>query len=163
MLIVNENEKVREELLNAVIGLTDEQLNNHPEPGRWSIMQVLDHLYLMERAITKGISDKLKSDDSIPTVDKPIELTLDREMKVQAPSFVIPSESYQTLSEIKEKLSESRKAFVRVVDHAKEIDLEQKSFPHPLFKDLSLKQWIPFVGLHEKRHLLQIEELKAKL
>ena len=46
---------------------------------------------------------------------------------------------------------------------ANEKDLEQKSFPHPLFKELSLKQWIPFVGLHEKRHLLQIEELKSKL
>ncbi|MGG0789961.1 DinB family protein [Peribacillus simplex] len=160
---MNENEKIREELLNAVNGLSDEQLNAHPETGRWSIVQVLDHLYLMERAITKGISDKLKGDDSNPAVDKPIELTLNREVKVQAPPFVIPSESYQSLSEVKEKLSESRKAFVQVVDHAKEIDLELKSFPHPLFKDLSLKQWILFVGLHEKRHLLQIEELKAKL
>jgi hypothetical protein len=160
---MNENEKIRGELLNAVNGLSDEQLNAQPETGRWSIIQVLDHLYLMERAITKSISDKLKSDESIPAVDKPIELTLNRKMKVQAPPFVTPSESYQTLSEVKEKLSESRKAFVHVVDHAKEIDLEQKSFTHPLFKDLSLKQWIPFVGLHEKRHLLQIEELKAKL
>jgi uncharacterized damage-inducible protein DinB len=160
---MNENEKIREELLSAVTGLSDEQLNAHPETGRWSIIQVLDHLYLLERAITKGISDKLKSDDCIPAVDKPIEHTLNREVKVQAPPFVIPSDSFQTLSEVKEKLSESRKAFVQVVDHAKEIDLEQKSFPHPLFKDLSLKQWIPFVGLHEKRHLLQIEELKAKL
>lgn len=160
---MNENEKIRGELLNAVNGLSDEQLNAQSETGRWSIIQVLDHLYLMERAITKSISDKLKSDESIPAVDKPIELTLSRKMKVQAPPFVTPSESYQTLSEVKEKLSESRKAFVHVVDHAKEIDLEQKSFPHPLFKDLSLKQWILFVGLHEKRHLLQIEELKAKL
>ncbi|MGJ3193331.1 DinB family protein [Peribacillus frigoritolerans] len=160
---MNENEKIREELLNAVNGLSDEQLNAQPETGRWSIIQVLDHLYLMERAITKSISDKLKSDESIPAVDKPIELTLNRVVKVEAPPFVTPSESYQTLSEVKDKLSESRKAFVHVVDHAKEIDLEQKSFPHPLFKDLSLKQWIPFVGLHEKRHLFQIEELKAKL
>ena len=160
---MNENEKIREVLLNAVNGLSDEQLNAQPETGRWSIIQVLDHLYLMESAITKSISDKLKSDESIPAVDKPIEPTLNRGVKVEAPPFVTPSESYQTLSEVKEKLSESRKAFVHVVDHAKEIDLEQKSFPHPLFKDLSLKQWIPFVGLHEKRHLLQIEELKAKL
>ncbi|MBO0997141.1 DinB family protein [Bacillus sp. SD075] len=160
---MNENEKIREELLHAVNGLSDEQLNAHPETGRWSIIQVLDHLYLMERAITKSISDKLKSDDSFPAVDKPIELTLNREVKVLAPPFVIPSESFQTLSEVKDKLSESRKAFVQVVDDAKEMDLEQKSFPHPLFKDLSLKQWITFVGLHEKRHLLQMEELKTKL
>lgn len=160
---MNDNEKIREVLLNAVNGLSDEQLNAHPEAGRWSIIQVLDHLYLMERAITKSIADKLKSDDSTPAVDKPIELTLNREVKVQAPPFVIPSESFQTLNEVKDKLSETRKAFIRVVDQAKENDLEQKSFPHPLFKELSLKQWISFVGLHEKRHLMQIEELKSKL
>lgn len=52
---MNENEKIRGELLNAVNGLSDEQLNAQPETGRWSIIQVLDHLYLMERAITKSI------------------------------------------------------------------------------------------------------------
>ncbi|MGE7183158.1 DinB family protein [Peribacillus sp. NPDC006672] len=160
---MNENENIREELLIAVSGLSDEQLNAHPEEGRWSIIQVLDHLYLMERALTRKIADKLKSDESITPVDKPIELTLNREVKVQAPPFVLPSEAFQTLSEVKDKLSESRKAFIQVVNHAKLNDLEQKSFPHPLFKELSLKQWITFVGLHEKRHLMQIEELKSKL
>ncbi|MCK1992749.1 DinB family protein [Peribacillus muralis] len=160
---MNENEKIREEILNTVNGLSDEQLNAHPEEGRWSIIQVLDHLYLMERAITKSIADKLKSDERVPAVDKPIELTVNRDVKVEAPSYVVPSDSFQTLDEVKDKLAESRSAFVQLVDNADENDLEQKSFPHPLFKDLSLKQWIPFVGFHEKRHLLQIEELKSKL
>ncbi|WP_285766361.1 DinB family protein [Peribacillus sp. SI8-4] len=160
---MNQNEKIREDVLNAVNGLSDEQLNAHPEKGRWSIIQVLDHLYLMERAITKSIADKLKSDERIPAADKPIELTVNREVKVEAPSYVVPSESFQTLQEVKGKLAESRNALIQLVKSADENDLEQKSFPHPLFKDLSLKQWIPFVGLHEKRHLLQIEELKSKL
>ncbi|MBK5445630.1 MULTISPECIES: DinB family protein [unclassified Peribacillus] len=160
---MEDNKKIREELLEAVNNLSDEQLNAHPEEGRWSIIQVLNHLYLMERVITKSIADKLKSDESIPAEDKPIEYTLNREVKVSAPPFVIPSEAFQTLDEVKNKLSESRQAFIQVVDSANEKDLEQKSFPHPLFKELSLKQWIPFVGLHEKRHLLQIEELKSKL
>ncbi|PJN86901.1 DinB family protein [Bacillus sp. mrc49] len=160
---MNQNEKTREELLNAVNGFSDEQLNAHPEEGRWSIIQVLDHLYLMERAITKSIADKLHSDERVPAADKPIELTVNREVKVEAPSYVVPSESFQTLQEVKDKLAESRAALVQLVDSADEKDLEEKSFPHPLFKDLSLKQWIPFVGLHEKRHLLQIEELKSNL
>ncbi|WP_057912345.1 DinB family protein [Peribacillus muralis] len=160
---MNENEKIREEILNTVNGLSDEQLNANPEKGRWSIIQVLDHLYLMERAITKSIADKLKSDERVQAVDKPIELTVNRDVKVEAPSYVVPSDSFQTLDEVKDKLAESRSAFVQLVHNADENDLEQKSFPHPLFKDLSLKQWIPFVGFHEKRHLLQIEELKSKL
>ncbi|WP_410860827.1 DinB family protein [Peribacillus sp. SIMBA_075] len=47
------NENIRGELLIGVKGLSDEQLDAHPEEGRWSIIQILDHLYLMERAITR--------------------------------------------------------------------------------------------------------------
>ncbi|MFJ7829808.1 DinB family protein [Peribacillus sp. NPDC097284] len=160
---MEENTKIREELLQAVNGLSDEQVNAHPEDGRWSIIQVLEHLFLMERAVTKGIADTLASDESNRVDDKPIQYTLNRDVKVDAPPFVIPSEKFQTLAEVKAKLASSRKALEKVISQVKENDLEEKSFPHPLFKDLSLKQWIPFVGLHEKRHLLQIEELKAKL
>ena len=160
---MEENKKIREELIQAVNGLSDEQLNAHPEEGRWSIIQVLDHLYLMERAITKSIADTLASEESKPVDDKPIRYTLNRDTKVDAPSFVIPTEDFLTLDEVKTKLSSSRQALEEIVSHANEDALNEKSFPHPMFKDLSLKQWIPFVGLHEKRHLFQIEELKSKL
>ncbi|MFJ7747352.1 DinB family protein [Peribacillus sp. NPDC097295] len=160
---MDENKKIREELIQAVNGLSDEQLNAHPEEGRWSIIQVLNHLYLMERAITKGIADTLASDESKHADDKPIQYTLNRDTKVDAPSSVIPTEEFLTLDEVKTKLSSSREALEAVVSHANEDALNEKSFPHPMFQDLSLKQWIPFVGLHEKRHLFQIEELKSKL
>ncbi|MGE7602147.1 DinB family protein [Peribacillus sp. NPDC097675] len=160
---MEENKKIREELLQAVNGLSDEQLNAHPEDGRWSIIQVLDHLFLMERAVTKGIADTLASDEIKPADDKPIQYTLNRDIKVEAPSFVIPTEEFLTLDEVKTKLSTSREALEAVVSKANESALNEKSFPHPMFKNLSLKQWIPFIGLHEKRHLLQIEELKSKL
>ena len=42
-------------------------------------------------------------------------------------------------------------------------ELEAKGFNHPIFGLMSLKQWIPFVGYHEKRHILQIKEVKEKL
>ena len=158
-----ENELIREQLLQTVAGLSDEQLNAHPEEGRWSVAQVMEHLCLMEGSITKGISHTLASEESKPAEDKPISATLNRDFKVKAPSFVEPSDSFRTLTELKGMLSESRNQFNQVVGLADPRELEQKSFPHPMFKDLSLKQWIPFVGLHEKRHLMQIEELIKKL
>lgn len=160
---MKENEWIREELIHTVAGLSDEQLNAHPEEGRWSVAQVMEHLYLMEGSITKGISHTLASEESRPAEDKPISATLNRDIKVKAPSFVEPSDSFRSLSELKEMLSESRNRFNQVVEQADPSELEQKSFPHPMFKNLSLKQWISFVGLHEKRHLMQIEELIMKL
>ncbi|WP_409305040.1 DinB family protein [Peribacillus sp. SCS-155] len=157
------NNKIREEVLQAVMGLSDEGLNVKLEEGKWTIMQVLEHLYLTERTITNMISHQLVNGGSKKVSDKPIELTVVRTTKAQSPSFMVPSEDFMTLEEMKNKLSKSREAFSNVVNTADPTLLEQRSYVHPVFGELSLKQWIPFVGLHEKRHLAQIEELKSGL
>jgi hypothetical protein len=160
---MEENNKIRQEILISVRGLSDEQLNEQFEDGRWSIMQVLDHLYLMERAITHSISRELATGKEKLVDPKPIELTVCRSTKVDAPSFVAPANEFIALEEMKNKLSQSREDLTKLVNDADNSLLKKRAFPHPVFGDLSLKQWIPFVGLHEKRHLAHIEELKGKL
>ncbi|PLS01897.1 DinB family protein [Neobacillus cucumis] len=160
---MEENKKIREEVLHSVTGLTDEQLNTQVHEGRWSIMQVLHHLYLLERAITYAISNQLANGESKNVSDKPIHLAVNRSTKVNAPSVVQPSNKFISLKEMKEKLSQSREALSKVINTADPSLLEQRAYPHPIFGELSLKQWIPLIGLHEKRHLAQIEELKEEL
>jgi hypothetical protein len=160
---VEENKRIRDEVLQSVNGLSDKQLNEPVEDGTWSIMQVLEHLYLIERSITKSISKQIVNEESLPTEDKPIHYAVDRSRKIVAPSFVTPSEDYITLEDMKSNLAKSRAELIKVVNDADTTLLEQKSFPHPVFGLVSLKQWIPFIGFHEKRHLLQIEEIKGKL
>ncbi|NHM30897.1 DinB family protein [Neobacillus terrae] len=160
---MEENNKIRQEILISVRGLSDEQLNEQLEEDRWSIMQVLDHLYLMEQVITQSISRELATGKEKVVDPKPIELAVIRSTKIGAPSFVVPSNEFITLEEMKNKLSQSREGLTKLVNDADKSLLKKRAFPHPAFGDLSLKQWIPFVGLHEKRHLAQIEELKGKL
>ncbi|PLT30730.1 DinB family protein [Peribacillus deserti] len=157
------NKRYREELLNSVGTLTDEQLNLQIDEGRWTIAQVLEHLYLMETSITKAIVEVLASEDSQPAEEKPIHLSVNREHRVKAPLFVTPTDEYKTLHELTEKLNSSRQLLISIVNTADEAQLKQKSYPHPIFGRLGLYQWIPFVGYHEKRHIEQIEELKAKM
>jgi uncharacterized damage-inducible protein DinB len=160
---MDHNEQVRQELLASVSGLSDELLNKRVEEESWTIMQVLEHLYLIEMYIANMIADTLANGSIQPVKEKPIHLTVNRSKKVQAPSFSIPSDQFMTLEEMQEKLHQSRQLLMKVSKEAIPSDLEQKSFPHPAFGPISLKQWISFVGYHEKRHLAQIEELKAKL
>lgn len=157
------NITVREEVLQSVSGLSEEQLNKVVVNGHWTIMQVLDHLYLMEQSVVHVISDQLANGKTKTTSEKPIQYTTNRSTKVDAPSFVLPSNDFITLDIMKSKLAASREALINVVNSADQLLLEQRTYPHPAFGELSLHQWIPFVGLHEKRHLAQIEELKAKL
>ncbi|OLN23687.1 hypothetical protein BTO30_02825 [Domibacillus antri] len=160
---LKQNEQYRNELLEAVDGLTDDKLNKRPDSDSWTIMQVLDHLYLMEQGITKAIASELKNPDSKKAEPKPIEKTTDRSYKKDAPEFAKPPYDYRTLQQMKDRLYISRDQLLRLLEQTDEETLNNKSYPHSSFGPMPLSQWVPFIGLHEKRHLLQIEEIKERL
>ncbi|SDI42678.1 DinB family protein [Natribacillus halophilus] len=159
-------EDARKEVLAGVEDLTDEQLNREVEEGRWTIAQVLEHLFLIEKEMTRTIEKELAKEDNEPArKKKPIELTLERSgAEREAPEPFQPTSEFMTLAEIKERLDHSRATLMKAL-HVVEDDaiLSQKSAKHPAFGTMDLEQWIEFIGLHERRHLKQIEELKAGL
>lgn len=160
---IKQNEQYRNEVLEAVDRLTDDKLNKRPDSDSWTIMQVLDHLYLIEQGITKAIASELKNPDSETVGLQLIEKTTDRSNKKVAPHFASPAYEYRTLQQMKDRLYVSRDQLIRLLDQTDEDELEQKSYPHPSFGPMRLSQWVPFIGLHEKRHLQQIEEIKECL
>ncbi|MEW5322844.1 DinB family protein [Geobacillus thermoleovorans] len=157
------NEQVRQQLIESVSGLSDEQLNTRAAKGTWTIAQVLEHLYLIETSIATMIAHTLTHGVSQPVEEKPIHLTVDRSKKVEAPDFARPSDRFFSWRELEEKLRQSRQRLRQITEQANPADWEAKSFPHPIFGPLNLKQWVEFVGYHEQRHLAQIEEIKAQL
>ncbi|CAM3024164.1 DinB family protein [Paenibacillus sediminis] len=160
---MEETQKAREQIWQSVSDLSDQQLNEHVEAGKWSIMQVLEHLYLTEQTVLKGISNALESEENNPTEPKPVHLVVDRTRKLEAPAHLVPSDTFTTLQEIKSKLDQSREALTTLVAGISEDDLKQKSFQHRNLGLLNVEQWISFIGYHEGRHLAQIEEYKEKL
>ncbi|WP_339289446.1 DinB family protein [Ureibacillus sp. FSL K6-0786] len=156
-------QKTREKLLQSVRSLSNEQLNAVPEEGKWSIAQVLEHLYLMEMNTVDGILETLSKDEYNPTEEKPLYHILDRTVKRVAPDDLTPSEKFQTLEELIQKLEKSREALWQSIEGVSEEDLEQKSFIHRRYGLLSIRQWVSLIGYHEERHLQQIEEIKGTL
>jgi uncharacterized damage-inducible protein DinB len=156
-------EDIRTELSNSVNDLTDDQLNKQLEKGRWTIMQVLNHLYLMERSLTKTIQMTLEKGEEKQVESKPIHYTVNRSTKVDAPPFVVPEKEILTLQELKDKLEASRKDLLAFLETTSKEALQKKAYPHPIFGQIRLDEWVLFIGYHEKRHLEQIEELKSKL
>ncbi|QBK24689.1 DinB family protein [Ureibacillus thermophilus] len=156
-------QKVREKVLKSVRSLSDEQLNEIPEEGKWSVAQVLEHLYLMEMNTVDGILETLSKDGYNPTEEKPIHQMLDRTVKRVAPDDLTPSGKFQTLEELERKLNRSREALLQSIEGVSEEDLENKSFIHRRYGLLSIRQWVLLVGYHEERHLKQIGEIKEAI
>lgn len=158
-----ENAKIRKAVLQAVEGWPDEVLNTKPSADEWSPMQILDHLQLMEGVVAKNVARQLESEKSEKAVKKPIQLTVSRMIKVDAPKHVVPSEEFISLADMKKRLEDSTAFLHQVYDGTTIEELENKSLPHPVFGKVPLIQWFPFVGLHEKRHLKQLEKTLDKL
>ncbi|MFY3792403.1 DinB family protein [Ureibacillus sp. MALMAid1270] len=157
------NIKVREELFEVIDGFTDEQINHVLEEGKWTIAQVLEHLYLTEKLVVRSFTEAIPVTEEDPVKLKKVHLTQDRSQKVNAPKFLVPSNEYQTIEQLKEKLKKSRESLEKFMGDISEHDLNGKYLPHPFFDKLTLKQWVEFLGYHEKRHIGQIEELKKAL
>ena len=156
-MIFENNNKVRRELFKAIEVLTDEQFNIKPENGGWSPKQILEHLALMETVIAKNIAKELKKPSSTKAIKKPIVVSTNRIIKVEAPGYTVPSDEFRTKEEMKEELHNSRLFLLDVYESLTKVDLVEKSCKHPIFGRVPLCQWFPFVGLHEKRHLKQLK------
>lgn len=157
------NEEAREALWNSVRDVHHERFNQKPAADEWSIKQILEHLYLMEGAIANNIEKQLASGKEEEAKKRPIELSVDRTTKVEAPNEFQPTDDEASILEMEEKLATSHQALQKIANEYNEATLAKKSMPHPAFGNMSLDQWVTFVGYHEERHTKQIEEVKEKL
>ncbi|MBE1555980.1 DinB family protein [Sporosarcina limicola] len=157
-MFLESNNKVRRELFKAIEGLTDEQFNKIPSSGGWSPKQIFEHLVCMETAIAANIAKELKNPDSPKVMKKPIILSTNRIIKVEAPKYTAPTNDYKSKDEMKQELHNSRLFLLDIFESSTKDVFREKSFKHPIFGRIPLVQWFLFVGLHEKRHLKQLRQ-----
>ncbi len=65
--MLKNNVKIRGKIWSSVSELSDEQLNKVIGEGKWSVAQILEHLYLMEENVVRGIRKTLSKDELNPT------------------------------------------------------------------------------------------------
>ncbi|ANF96086.1 DinB family protein [Paenibacillus bovis] len=161
--------KVREQIWNFAGSLDEPILNEHARPDQWTIAQVMEHLYLMETAITDRLAHTIQQDEPTPapvsgaTATPSFHLTLDRSRHIPAPPAMVPADKHLTLTELRARLDRSRSRLEETIQTASSEDLHLKTMNHPVFGPLTLEEWNEFIGLHEQRHLEQMKEIHAAL
>ncbi|WP_237582634.1 DinB family protein [Pontibacillus yanchengensis] len=153
----------RQEVLNFVDTLSNEKATTKPDQHTWSVVEVLEHLYLMENVVIKQIEHAIKNGEVKEVGEKPIHKTTIRTQKVDAPETVQPKGHFQTIEDAKQGLEQSREATLFLIHNKDQELLQHRTFPHPLFGDMNLEQWIEFIGWHELRHLEQMKEVHNQL
>jgi len=160
--ILKNLDKTRQHLINEIVELDFNQINFKPDVSQWSIGQVCQHLIITENLFSKAIKLGLAK-ESEPVELKPIEVILDRNFKKEVPDIAKPTDEQFTSALLIEELERSRKKFLKVLEIEDTTVFSKKSYPHPIFNDLLLIQWVEFLDLHEQRHTDQIRDIKTKI
>lgn len=168
MLTIREQlNTTRSRLLSALDGLNDDQLNWRPDDFTWSIAQGVQHIAMVESASSKTVSLGLSQEPNfVPTAMPLDQLILDRSKKVNAPERLHPPTDWKTKNELEQILHNSQEKFLDALARVEDVTLLDKTappMPHPVFGQMSTRQWIASVPLHEERHIQQIEVLKQRL
>jgi len=153
----------RDELLEAVSGLSEAQWRFKPTPNCWSIADNLEHLVIVskmfERRMTHDFSQGAPPEGDLRSNDFVIVAKgHDRSRKFQTPPPGLPTGRASA-----EELVDAFRAACRQTASFLEStpDLRQHTMPHPAIGVLDGYQWLLIVISHWHRHRLQVLEVKA--
>lgn len=160
-------DETRERLYSRVEGLSPAQEKFRPAPDAWSVAEIVEHLSIMEGRLSGLLKMMLKKAEAASieardrkqsfrpfSLDQHIERSLTE--KYIAPETVRPSGNVP-LGDSLAGLRRTRAALHELRPKLKTIALSNMTYPHPVFGPLDLYQWLAFIGVHEDRHLRQIE------
>ena len=157
-------DKTRDDLLAAVRGLSEAQLNFQTSPKCWSIAGIVEHVALVEDAVFTRISQEITSAASIPA-DSSVNETdagllrkaVDRSVKLEAPGQFHPTG--KPMASSLEQFLAGRKKIVDFIQST-HLDLRHISTQTRAFGLLDGHQRFLFLAAHSARHTEQIIETK---
>ncbi len=162
-------ERVRKAIESAVSGLSGEQLEAHPSPGKWSAAEILEHLSRTYSGTAKAMQRNLdagRPEIRPATMKEAIAAALVVEAGHmprgrQAPEYTRPKgmAGDVVLAQIRQNLDGMEKVLA---------ECEHKFGPgkigqHPILGPLTATQWRKFHWVHTRHHMKQIEALKKQM
>ncbi|MCF6410385.1 DinB family protein [Pseudalkalibacillus salsuginis] len=153
-------EEGRKELMGVIDEIPEDLVHSRVSVNSWSVLEILEHLVLIEKVITKQCEHLICQGVDTETPDHPVYRSGKRYPVVEAPEYVRPIGRYRSMDEAKIALQQSRNKLIQVLEDIEDPTLlERRAFSHPVFGPMKLTQWIDFIGYHERRHIDQIKEI----
>jgi uncharacterized damage-inducible protein DinB len=158
--LVSHLEMTQSWLLDEVSKLSPEQLHFRAAPGKWSVLDVVEHLKIAEPIYWQQLKDALK----VPPPDKKPQITdadilwygVDRTQRQKTEAQKEPK-SEMTLAA---GLDSFRRLHDEILQYARTTDDDLRAH---VVKDegTDTYQWILGITAHTQRHILQIREIKS--
>jgi hypothetical protein len=155
----------RKKLLEPAEGLTEEQAKMRPAEDRWTILECVEHVGLVEDVMFSAVTTKMAPSE--PPANRAREQEIisratDRSRKIGAPETVKPGGKFATLTEALEHFERSRARTIEYVENCNS-DLRAVAATHPVLGHATGQEFMLILALHPARHSLQILEAREAL
>jgi len=160
--------RLQAEIELAVQDMSVEQLSWHL-PGKWSVGEILEHLYLTYTGTSKGLSRVLDSGNARgngPTLKQRLGALIVVHMGyfprgVKSPRVAVPRGvgSEKSLTEIGAKIAEMEEIMSRCEAR---FGPKARILDHPFLGPFSVSQWRKFHLVHGLHHVKQIRRLRSQ-
>ncbi|QOY88731.1 DinB family protein [Paludibaculum fermentans] len=152
----------RQDFLDALSGVTEEQAPAKPDPNQWSILECIEHVIVVEERHLRWI-DMGRSIEPQRDHDRELRLfTIMRNQfeKREAPSALRPKGRFTTLVEAAQAFLETRDRAIRLVE-ARGDAMYAIGVKHPFFGPVNGAELVQLMDGHARRHADQIRALAS--
>ena len=168
------NDKIRRRLVAHAESADPARHTSRPAPEAWAVAEIIEHLAILEGRVVvlaEKLLQKAEGEAAAATTGSATSpaftpFSLDeftetvRDKQLSAPEAVRPQGNTDVSASLA-SLVQSRAALHALRPRIEAVDVSAARFPHPVFGPLNLYQWLAVTGLHEARHLRQLERLST--
>ena len=162
----------RQALQESVAAIPAAARTMRPAPDRWSAVDIVEHLSLVESRFSAVVGGKIaealhaglvvESEPREALPERIRTLLADRSGKRTAPEAAIPSGGMDEHAAWA-AADRARAGFRAAVLSADGRALSGVIHEHPFFGPLNVYQWVELIAAHEMRHVAQVREAAAQL
>jgi hypothetical protein len=161
-VLVSVLEDGRQDVVGSVQDLSDALAAKKPAPERWSVLECLEHIVVVEERFLGWIANG-SAIEAVRSADKETQLgqtVRDRSHRAQAPDAVIPTGRFTSVPAAIEAFNKVRDLSVRVAEERGEA-LYSVGVKHGRFGEMNGAELVHIIAGHACRHAAQIRETRS--
>lgn len=167
MSLSEKTKTVISNLIDLINSCSEEELHFKSTTDSWNILECAEHIYLVNTGVyrilqtpplasSENTSSELHSEGKMNHI-----LVTKRDIKRNAPQFVIPKGIFKTREEVKQAIDKDTNGIITILETT-DISKETQTFAHPSIGEMTKTDWMHFLIAHTQRHLFQIQEIKER-
>lgn len=158
----------RRALLDEMDAMNPAHITAKPLAGKWSMLEILEHLVVAERAVLRGLPDSSQLSSRERTLEHRIRhaivlLVLRWRVPVRIPSPAMAPLGHRDLSELRGMWDENQRWLRSLASATDRRALRRGVFEHPIAGPLTIEQVVRLGQMHLDTHSRQIRRLQRSL